>query len=194
MKIVDLRTEDGRLVARAGMACTFRNRCLGLIRRRALEAEEGLLLVPGGGIHTVGMRFAIDVVFMDKALRIVGLRPRVPPWRFVCAPQGTRFALELCAGRIVTLGLGLRSPVQACFDDEESEEASSGPPRLRLRTRLPLRRLTRTERGCTQSRPADCIAFTLRLPLRFMPRGLHTRQHYWRRVHATAASRSDDPA
>lgn len=191
MKIVDLRTEEGKLVARADMAWTFRKRCLGLIRRRTLQADEGLLLMPGGGIHTVGMRFAIDVVFMDKALRIIGLRPGVPPWRFVFAPQGTRFVLELCAGRIATLGLELRSHVHACFDDEEGEEAPSGAPQLRLRTRPPLRRAARS---CAQPRSAACIAFSLRLPLRFMPRGLHTRHHYWRRAQAIAVSRSDDPA
>lgn len=48
-------------------------------------------------MHTAFMRFAIDVVFLDQALQVVGISPRVPPWR-LAGRRGARHALELPAG------------------------------------------------------------------------------------------------
>ena len=59
MKTLELRTMDGRCVARrVRMACSFQSRCVGLLSRRAIPLEEGLLLMPGGRIPTLGTRFA----------------------------------------------------------------------------------------------------------------------------------------
>lgn len=152
MKIVDLRTEDGRFIARARMAHSFRARWTGLIGRSALGAREGLLLVPGGSIHTFGMRFPIDAVFLDRQLRVIALRRGIPSWRIAFAPAGTRLVLELRAGSIAETGLERNAPLCACFDDEESEEMVPG---LRSRVRD----------STVRPRPSSpCISFSLRLP------------------------------
>jgi hypothetical protein len=70
------------------------------LSRGAILKEEGLLLVPGGSIHTLGMRFPIDVVFLNRQMRILGLAEHVRPWRIRVAPKGTRRVLELAAGQI----------------------------------------------------------------------------------------------
>jgi uncharacterized membrane protein (UPF0127 family) len=163
MKIVELRTEDGRFIARARMAHSFRARWIGLIGEPALGAQEGLLLVPGGSIHTFGMRFAIDAVFLDRQLRVIGLRQGIPPWRVALAPAGTRLVLELRAGRVAEAGLERNLPLYACFDDEESEEMVP-----RLRSRVP--------DSAVQPRPSSpCISFSLRLPPESSVRGLRLR-------------------
>lgn len=106
MKFMELRTADGRYVARnVRMACTFQSRCVGLLRQRAVPAEEGLLLVPGGSIHTLGMRCTIDVVFLNRQMRVLALAERVPPWRIRVAPRGTGRVLELAAGQIAATRL-----------------------------------------------------------------------------------------
>ena len=48
-------------------------RLKGFLGRRGLAPGEGLLIVPAGSIHTLFMRFPIDVVFLDQlcGLRIV---------------------------------------------------------------------------------------------------------------------------
>ena len=72
MRILELRTADGRCIAHhVHLACSFRSRCVGLLRHRHMPEQEGLLLVPGGTVHTLGMRVAIDVVFLNRQMRVL---------------------------------------------------------------------------------------------------------------------------
>jgi uncharacterized membrane protein (UPF0127 family) len=89
---------DGRVVCeRCTVADGFVSRLLGLLGRRELPRGEGLLISPSSSVHTAFMRFAVDVVFLDRALQIVEVRPRVRPWR-LAASRGARHVLELPAG------------------------------------------------------------------------------------------------
>ena len=66
--------------------------------------EGALVIEPCRWIHTVGMRFPIDVVFLDKAQTIVKITHSLVPWRTTSARKA--FAtLELPAGTAATLGL-----------------------------------------------------------------------------------------
>ncbi|HKU14547.1 MAG TPA: DUF192 domain-containing protein [Steroidobacteraceae bacterium] len=107
MKTVALRTAEGRWIAHeVRIACSLRSRWLGLARERSLATRAGLLLSPArGGIHTLGMRFAIDIVFLTPQMRVLRLAPRVPPWRVLLAPRGTGRVLELAAGQIASTSL-----------------------------------------------------------------------------------------
>jgi uncharacterized membrane protein (UPF0127 family) len=96
---MDLVTPQGALLANVRVASTFCSRLVGLLTHRALAPAEGLLLIPGGSIHTVGMRFAIDVVFVDAQLAVLRVAPAVRPYKHVSAPRGTWGVLELRAGR-----------------------------------------------------------------------------------------------
>jgi len=90
---------NGRLVARRiELAAGYWSRLRGLQLRAELPAGRALLLVPSGSIHTFFMRFAIDVVFLDRAGQVVGVRQQVRPWRVVLAPRRTHAVLELMAG------------------------------------------------------------------------------------------------
>jgi uncharacterized membrane protein (UPF0127 family) len=79
-------------------------RMKGLLGRRSLDAGEGLLLQPAGSVHTAFMRFAIDVVFLDRDFRVLRVAPRVPPWRLV-GQRGAKAVLELSAGAAERAGL-----------------------------------------------------------------------------------------
>jgi uncharacterized membrane protein (UPF0127 family) len=106
MRIIALRTTEGRFIAHeVRVACSLSARLLGLSRERSLPTRSGLLLSPARAIHTLGMRFAIDVVFLSRQMRVLGLAPRLPPWRVVLAPRGTGRVLELAAGQIAATGL-----------------------------------------------------------------------------------------
>ena len=76
----------------------------GLLGRRGLDADEGILLRPAPSIHTLFMRFAIDVVFLDGDDRVVKIVLALAPWRFAGA-RGAKAALELPAGRADEIGL-----------------------------------------------------------------------------------------
>lgn len=71
---------------------------LGLLSRPPLRAGEGLWLVPGGSIHTWGMRAPIDAVFLDREYGVLRVARGVRPWRVGWAPRGTASVVEVPAG------------------------------------------------------------------------------------------------
>jgi len=93
-------SSEGKVIATAvKVAATFAARRRGLLDCDSLHPEEGLLLSPGGSIHTVGMQFAIDVLFLDRRMQVLKCVHQLRPWRAALAPPGTRHVLELAAGR-----------------------------------------------------------------------------------------------
>ena len=62
-------------------------------------------IAPCSGIHTFFMRFAIDAIFVDRALRVVRVRRSLRPWRLVPFVLGARSVFELPAGTLAGLGL-----------------------------------------------------------------------------------------
>jgi uncharacterized membrane protein (UPF0127 family) len=74
-----------------------RERMRGLLGRASLAANEALLLSPCRSIHTFGMRFAIDVLFVDRHGRVVTIHRGVPRARLLFSLRGVK-ALEMAAG------------------------------------------------------------------------------------------------
>ncbi|MDR9455115.1 MAG: DUF192 domain-containing protein [Spiribacter sp.] len=68
----------------------------------------GLMLTTRSALHTFGMRFPIDIVYFDEQLQVIACRCRVPPWRLVRTPRGTRFCLEMMAGASQRIRPGTR--------------------------------------------------------------------------------------
>ena len=60
---------------------------------------------PCGSVHTLFMRFPIDVVFLDRELSVVAVRLEVRPWRTARA-RGAKVTLELAAGEAARRGIG----------------------------------------------------------------------------------------
>ncbi len=69
----------------------------GLLGRKELPSGEGILLRPAGSVHTFFMRFPIDVVFLDRDLRVVCVAEDVPPWK-ARGSRGAKAVLEIAAG------------------------------------------------------------------------------------------------
>lgn len=83
-----------------GLADTSLSRLFGLLGRSGLDPGSGILIRPSSGVHTMGMRFPIDVVALDKDLRVVKLWRRLPPWRITSVSLRTQSVLELAPGQI----------------------------------------------------------------------------------------------
>jgi uncharacterized protein len=67
---------DGERICPVEVARSFRERSRGLMGRDGIDGA--LLLRPASSVHTFGMRFAIDVAFLDRddvVLRVVTMRP-----------------------------------------------------------------------------------------------------------------------
>ncbi|MEX0384795.1 DUF192 domain-containing protein [Spiribacter pallidus] len=76
-------------------------RLLGFLPCRQPPADfDGLILEPGGSVHTLGMGFSLDVLFVDRHQRLIRRQDWVMPNRFVFAPAGTRAVIEVVAGRL----------------------------------------------------------------------------------------------
>src|SRR5438034_7112709 len=53
----------------------------GLLGKRKLRNDEGLWVVPSQGIHTIGVLFPIDVIYLDVEQRVIHLVEHLPPFR-----------------------------------------------------------------------------------------------------------------
>lgn len=83
---------------------TFLQRLFGLSFRGGLSEGEGLWLAPCRGVHSVGMRFAFDAIYLSDSLAVVGLRESYAPFRVGPFPPGTRSVLEMKVGCIARSG------------------------------------------------------------------------------------------
>ena len=81
------------------MADTFWLRLKGLLGTKEMLEGQGLLLRPCNCVHTCGMRYAIDVLFLDSDGRILKLVQELKPWRSACCWTAAA-VLELPAGTV----------------------------------------------------------------------------------------------
>lgn len=79
-------------------------RMRGLLRTEGLPEDEGLWIRPCRGIHSIGMRYAFDAVFLDASRTVVGLYSRFRPNRISRIFPSADGALELPAGTIEKSG------------------------------------------------------------------------------------------
>lgn len=106
-KRIMLLQNDARPAAllQAEIAETFLERFRGLMLHPPLPPGHALLLAPCSGVHMCWMRFAIDVIYLDKDRKIMKIVPRLRPWIGFSACPGARAVLEMTAGEAARLGL-----------------------------------------------------------------------------------------
>jgi uncharacterized membrane protein (UPF0127 family) len=90
---------------RLRVADTHWTRLRGLLGTSALPEGDGLWIRPCRQVHMFGMRYAIDVVFLDAAQTVVGLVPALRPWRVSPLVKAASSVIELPAGTIARTGL-----------------------------------------------------------------------------------------
>jgi uncharacterized protein len=82
------------------------DRMRGLLGRPALSERQGLLIEPCAMVHTFGMGYDLDLVFLDEELRVRKTVSRVPPFRWAgCADA--RATLELAPGTLEKVPLSV---------------------------------------------------------------------------------------
>jgi uncharacterized protein len=90
---------------RIRIADTWWTRFRGLLGTAPLAEGEGLLIEPCRGVHMFGMKYPIDVAFLDRAGRVVGLCHRLAPGDRSPFVRAARSALELPAGTLAAAGI-----------------------------------------------------------------------------------------
>lgn len=101
------------LAERLEIANTFWTRLRGLMLRRGLAAGQALWIRPCNGVHTFWMRFAIDVVFLDREMRVIKLVENMRPFRLTTPRRAARSVVELPAHTIAQTGLRLGDQLRA---------------------------------------------------------------------------------
>ena len=98
-------TTGSTVCTQGRLANTFMTRLFGLLGRRGLDPEAGLLIRPSSGVHTFGMCFAIDIVCLDKRRRVIAAFEDIGSGTVRGLSLKTRSVLELPAGRIRQCGI-----------------------------------------------------------------------------------------
>jgi uncharacterized membrane protein (UPF0127 family) len=98
-------TGRGTIVGvRVVLADRWLTRLRGLLGHAEPGPGEGLLLSPCSSVHMVGMRFPIDVAFLDREGRVLAVRQALRPGLRIAACRGARYTLELRAGTLASTG------------------------------------------------------------------------------------------
>jgi uncharacterized membrane protein (UPF0127 family) len=92
------------LASRIETAVDSATRRRGLLGRDGLPPGHTLLIAPCSAIHTWFMRFAIDVLFVDRQGRVVRVRTDVVPFRIAIAPAAYA-VFEFASGSLERAGL-----------------------------------------------------------------------------------------
>lgn len=97
MKIGRLQVHGRNIGVEVSITETTRERMRGLLDHDALSHNEALLLTRCWSVHTFGMRFPIDVLFLDRNRRIAAIHHNVPKRRMLLSLRATQ-TLEMAAG------------------------------------------------------------------------------------------------
>lgn len=107
------RAESGEVLAGAvRRASGFTDRLFGLMFRTALGPGEGLWISPCRAVHTHFMRFPIDVIFLDRAGRVIDIVRGMRPWRQSRFVQEADSVLELAANGAAWVTVGERLVIE----------------------------------------------------------------------------------
>jgi len=103
----------------ADLADTSAKRRTGLLKHTELKPGEGLWIVPCESVHSFFMKFTIDVLYLDRAKKVRGMRANMKPWRLsACLPAHS--VLELPAGTLERTGT--QKGDQMAFDQQGAKQ------------------------------------------------------------------------
>ncbi|HOX67306.1 MAG TPA: DUF192 domain-containing protein [Burkholderiaceae bacterium] len=102
------------LAADVLVANRYFSRLRGLIGHPPLQPGRGLWIVPTQQVHTHFMGAPIDVIFLDRDMKVLRVVPALAPWKLSPWVKGARSALELAAGTAATVAVGDRLVARPC--------------------------------------------------------------------------------
>jgi uncharacterized protein len=112
------RNRESFLGLRVAPADTWMTRLKGLLGKINLHPEDGIWLLPSCGIHTIGMLFAIDVVYLDAKNRVIHLIEHLGPFRISPIRVKCASILELKSRAIYSSNTQLGDELLICIPEE----------------------------------------------------------------------------
>ncbi len=89
------------VVPQLEVAATVWTQTVGLMGRKEIPLDGGLLIPHCNAIHTAFVRFPIDVLFLDRDLTVVRAISALAPWRIVGFVRNAKSVVELPVGTLV---------------------------------------------------------------------------------------------
>ncbi len=109
------QTRNLSLITQGRLADTFWLRLRGLLGAAPLQKEEGLILVGEKSIHTLFMKFPIDVVYVNKNYQVIRTAANMVPYRLGPFVAQSAYVLEMPVGTIANTAT--RAGDQLIFKD-----------------------------------------------------------------------------
>ena len=103
------QTKNTSLGDSVGIADTSATRRTGLLKHSRLEPGQGLWIAPSEAVHTFGMKFPIDVLFLDKKRKVLKIKNEM---------QRSRMAICLRAHSVLELPSGTAAAMQTTVGDQ----------------------------------------------------------------------------
>lgn len=92
-------TEGREIVSSAKVASSFSSRLLGLMFKKKIKNEQALIFYQAPSIHTFFMRFPIDIIFLDKKMKVKRIVNCLRPWKAIIC-KGAYATIEFSSGKI----------------------------------------------------------------------------------------------
>lgn len=93
-------TQNNLIADDVQVAENYFSRNIGLLSRKSISPNEALVIRPCFSVHTLFMKFAIDVLFVGANRKVIALYENVRPWRILPIHLTSRYVVELAAGQI----------------------------------------------------------------------------------------------
>lgn len=119
------RTRESFMSLDTRVADTHLSRLRGLIGRSRLGPDEGLWLIPCQGIHTIGLFFPIDVVYLGLGGEVVHLVENVSPFRLTPIRRNAHSVLELPVRTIHESQTQIGDQIVVCSPESLDGDASA---------------------------------------------------------------------
>ena len=124
------RTRNAYLATRLSVAETHWSRLLGLMGKDAASfpAGDGLWIVPSRGVHTLAMKFPIDVLYLDTNKHVVHVEQNLKPWRVAKVSMHTASVLELPGNTLKSSGTSIGDEIEIALGEIKMNQAREASP------------------------------------------------------------------
>ena len=122
------RNREAFLGLSVAPADTLTARLKGLLGRVRLKPDDGIWLSPSCGIHTIGMLFAIDVIYLDAANRVIHLVEHMGPFRISPLRVKCASILELKSRSIYLSNTQIGDELLICAAEEMKTYCGASRP------------------------------------------------------------------
>ena len=124
------QTRQAYLATALAVADTHWTRLRGLLGLRSSDFRNGsgLWIVPCRGVHTLGMGFPIDVVYLDRLMTVIHIQHDLQPWRFAPVRAQAASVLELPCRTAAETRTAVGDRIEITIDELKTEKNGRVPP------------------------------------------------------------------